>query len=153
MRLWSLHPKYLDSRGLTALWRETLLARSVLAGTTRGYRYHPQLIRFREHSDPLAAINAYLQAVYEEGTNRGFRFEASKLAQADTGASPAAKIPVTTGQLAYELAFLKAKLLHRNPAWLAAFESLEIPEPHPLFETVTGPAAHWERVRQAFIPG
>jgi len=25
MRLWTLHPKYLDARGLVALWREGLL--------------------------------------------------------------------------------------------------------------------------------
>ena len=32
MRLWSLHPRYLDARGLVACWRETLLAQKVLAG-------------------------------------------------------------------------------------------------------------------------
>ncbi|HEU5178767.1 MAG TPA: pyrimidine dimer DNA glycosylase/endonuclease V, partial [Burkholderiales bacterium] len=32
MRLWSLHPKYLDARGLVALWREALLAQAVLRG-------------------------------------------------------------------------------------------------------------------------
>ena len=48
MRLWTLHPKYLDARGLVALWRESLLAQAVLAGRTRGYRSHPQLERFRE---------------------------------------------------------------------------------------------------------
>ncbi len=29
MRLWSLHPRYLDPQGLMALWRETLLAKAV----------------------------------------------------------------------------------------------------------------------------
>jgi hypothetical protein len=29
-RIWSLHPKYLDARGLVALWREGLLAQAVL---------------------------------------------------------------------------------------------------------------------------
>ena len=43
MRLWSLHPKYLDPAGLVALWRETLLARAVMNGATRGYQHHPQL--------------------------------------------------------------------------------------------------------------
>ena len=38
MRLWSLRPKYLDSQGLVALWREGLLAQAVLRGKTRGYR-------------------------------------------------------------------------------------------------------------------
>ena len=32
MRIWSLHPEYLDSRGLVALWREALLAQAVLRG-------------------------------------------------------------------------------------------------------------------------
>lgn len=27
MRLWSLHPRYLDSKGLVALWCEALLAK------------------------------------------------------------------------------------------------------------------------------
>jgi hypothetical protein len=36
MRLWTLHPKYLDARGLVALWREALLAQKVLRGATRG---------------------------------------------------------------------------------------------------------------------
>ena len=35
MRLWTLHPRYLDAQGLTALWRESLLARAVLRGETR----------------------------------------------------------------------------------------------------------------------
>src|SRR5690606_6899395 len=42
MRLWSLHPRYLDRQGLLALWREALLARAVLRGETRGYTLHPQ---------------------------------------------------------------------------------------------------------------
>lgn len=63
MRLWSLHPKYLDPQGLVAPWREALLAQAVLRGETRGYRAHPQLQRFREQPAFLAAIGAYLLAV------------------------------------------------------------------------------------------
>jgi len=48
MRLWSLHPKYLDPQGLVALWREGLLARAVLRGETRGCKAHPQLDAFVE---------------------------------------------------------------------------------------------------------
>jgi len=47
VRIWSLHPKYLDRQGLTACWREALLAQAVLNGATRGYTRHPQLVRFR----------------------------------------------------------------------------------------------------------
>ena len=60
MRLWSLHPKYLDARGLVALWREALLAQAVLRGETRGYRHHPQLARF----DDVGAIAQYLSLIH-----------------------------------------------------------------------------------------
>ncbi|MFN3505685.1 MAG: pyrimidine dimer DNA glycosylase/endonuclease V, partial [Caldimicrobium sp.] len=60
MRLWSIHPMYLDARGLVALWREALLARKVLIGETSGYRNHPQLVRFKRSASPLDAINRYL---------------------------------------------------------------------------------------------
>jgi hypothetical protein len=38
MRLWTLHPKCLDARGLVVPWREALLAQKVLRGETRGYK-------------------------------------------------------------------------------------------------------------------
>ena len=79
MRLWSLHPKYLDSQGLVALWREALLARAVLRGETRGYRHHPQLARFASHASPRSAINAYLRVVYEEALERGYHFDRGKI--------------------------------------------------------------------------
>ena len=60
MRLWTLHPRYLDPQGLVALWREALLARAVLRGEIRGYRHHPQLDRFRAQAAPVSALNAYL---------------------------------------------------------------------------------------------
>ena len=79
MRLWSLHPKYLDPQGLVALWREGLLARAVLRGETKGYRHHPQLERFSLHASPRSAINAYLRAVYEEAVERGYEFDRRKI--------------------------------------------------------------------------
>lgn len=69
MRLWTLHPKYLDRQGLLALWREGLLAQAVLAGKTKGYRNHPQLIRFKSARDPLAAIGCYLTIVHREAAS------------------------------------------------------------------------------------
>jgi Pyrimidine dimer DNA glycosylase len=54
MRIWSVHPRYLDRQGLTAGWREGLLAQKVLTGTTKGYRNHPQLRRFRAAGDGAA---------------------------------------------------------------------------------------------------
>ena len=61
MRLWSLHPKYLDTKGLLAVWRETLLAQNVLLGNTRGYKHHPQLQRFKQTDSHIDYIGFYLQ--------------------------------------------------------------------------------------------
>ena len=84
MRLWTLHPSHLDARGLVALWREALLAQKVLLGGTRGYRHHPQLLRFREGPAPVASIVAYLDAVAGEAEARGYAFDRSRIA-ADPG--------------------------------------------------------------------
>ncbi|MBN1483386.1 MAG: hypothetical protein JXA37_01580 [Chloroflexia bacterium] len=142
MRLWSLHPRYLDRQGLLALWREALLAQKVLQGGTRGYRHHPQLARFRQQADPLAAIAAYLWGVQREAQRRGYRFRAEKIAAAPTET----QIPVTRGQMIYERQHLARKLRARDPERLAALDATEVPAPHPLFVVVPGPVEAWERV-------
>ena len=111
MRLWTLHPRYLDAAGLVALWREGLLARAVLRGKTRGYRHHPQLERFRAHPAPLAAMNTYLWAVLIEAEARGYGFNRKKLGP------PRRRIRLraTRGQLAFERAHLLRKLQVRSP--------------------------------------
>lgn len=141
MRLWTLHPKYLDAQGLTALWRESLLARAVIAGQTRGYTRHPQLQRFQAQPDPGAAIERYLHVVLAESVARGFRFDAGKLRPA----SDVPRITATDGQLAREWQHLFAKLQSRSPAMFERLRDLAVPEAHPLFEIVPGPVAAWER--------
>lgn len=142
MRIWSLHPRHLDAKGLVALWRETLLAQKVLQGGTKGYRNHPQLTRFRAHAEPLAAIGFYLAAISAEATARAYRFDHGKIAFVPTDIDP---IEVTTGQLAYEWSHLKAKLETRDPVKLRALLSLERPDLHPLFRLVEGSIAAWEK--------
>ena len=66
MRLWSLHPAYLDTKALVACWREGLLTRKVLLGNTQGYRNHPQLQRFKLQPDPIASLDQYLSAILDE---------------------------------------------------------------------------------------
>lgn len=141
MRLWSLHPQYLDPQGLVALWREALLAQAVLHGDTRGYRNHPQLERFANHATPLAAIAAYLEAVYAEAERRGYAFDKSKIG---AGAERTTLV-VTTGQLEYEWAHLMKKLQARNPACFQRWRGTATPDPHPLFEVCPGDVASWER--------
>ncbi len=141
MRLWSLHPKHLDARGLVALWREGLLAQAVLRGRTRGYQHHPQLDRFRATSSPVSAIAAYLREVADEAARRGYRFDRSKLARVRTGTA----LTVTRGQLAFEWKHLRAKVRARDPRWWKELRLVRQPAPHPLFRTRPGGIAPWER--------
>ena len=141
MRLWTLHPQYLDPRGLVAAWREALLAQKVLAGATRGYRHHPQLVRFQTQADPLAAIAVFLAGIAEEAQRRGYKFDTAKVSQRRfTG-----QIPETSGQLRYEWKHLKAKLRVRAPEIAHRFQSVTTPEPHPLFRIIPGDVNDWEK--------
>ena len=140
MRLWTLHPKYLDARGLVALWREALLAQAVLNGQTRGYLHHPQLIRFRAAPAPLEAIGSYLHDVHAEATRRGYRFDVTKIITI----RPTDSLVATRGQLDYEWSHLKAKLRVREPPQFQNIQSISNPDPHPLFRILPGSVADWE---------
>lgn len=140
MRLWTVHPRYLDGPGLVALWREALLAQAVLRGRTVGYRHHPQLARFRACDSPRAAINAYLLAVHAEAARRGYRFDRSKIRRCDC-----ASLIVTRGQVDYEWQRLLAKLRQRDPALYRMHRRIFRPIAHPLFRVMRGPVASWER--------
>ena len=142
MRLWSLHPRYLDPQGLVALWRETLLARAVLNGNTHGYRNHPQLERFRSQSAPRSAISSYLQGVYAEAVARGYSFDRSKIGRVRIQAP----VLVTAGQVQHEWHHLLQKLAVRSPALYEQWRSISAPECHPLFRLHPGPIESWERV-------
>lgn len=148
MRLWTLHPKYLDARGLVALWREALLAQAVLRGQTRGYRHHPQLIRFRETASPTGSIACYLRSVHCEATVRGYRFDAAKIPTTQC----AETLTATTGQLDFEWVHLTGKLRVRDPLWLVRLQHVTRPDPHPLFRIVPGEVAVWEVMRADQAP-
>jgi len=142
MRLWSIHPSYLDAKGLVALWREGLLARKVLSGQTKGYRNHPQLTRFKVHSEPLHLIDMYLAKVLEESVVRGYSFDSSKINLQNQGI----KIPVTDGQIRFEMEHLRDKLQVRDTKRFAAL-SLDAPlKPHPIFKVIPGPIEIWEKI-------
>ena len=141
MRLWTLHPKHLDAKGLVALWREALLAQKVLQGRTRGYRHHPQLLRFRAVRNPAAALASYLAVVHEESVRRGYHFDRGKIgARRFVG-----RIPETKGQLLYEWKHLQAKLAARDAARRRASRSVPVPEHHPLFRLIEGEVRDWEK--------
>lgn len=141
MRLWTLHPKYLDPQGLTALWREALLAQKVLQGKTRGYRHHPQLIRFRNSTHSLTAIAAYLHGIVDEAEARGYSFQRVKIIAVPFHG----KLTETRGQLQHEWKHLLKKLARRSPAEFARLNSLKRPVSHPLFRIVPGTVQYWEK--------
>jgi hypothetical protein len=147
MRLWTLHPKYLDRRGLVALWREGLLALGVLSGRTCGYRNHPQLVRFRNAGETLPAIRAYLKEVRAEAACRGYAFDGRKI----RGARYARRIPVKRGQLAFERRHLLAKLKARDMQKYRELRKIQRPAAHPLFRIVPGGVEDWERGGDSFL--
>jgi len=140
MRIWSLHPKYLDSKGLVALWREALLAKLVLEGKTVGYKNHPQLNRFKQASSPVDCINQYLSLIYKEASARGYNFNESKI---EWDFHPTS-LNVTIGQLKYETTHLINKLKVRNTKRFYELKNKKKVEPHPLFKLVEGDIEGWE---------
>jgi hypothetical protein len=142
MRIWSLHPKYLDTKGLVALWRETLLAKHVLEGSTKGYKNHPQLARFKRSKKPLETINQYLAAICNEAEKRGYNFNKEKI---NWDFTPT-KLLVNSKQLEYETNHLLNKLYKRDRK---KYEELKMKtgfKPHPLFSIVKGEIEDWEKL-------
>lgn len=143
MRLWTIHPKHLDAKGLVALWREALLAQKVLQGRTRGYRHHPQLLRFQAVRNPAGALASYLAAVHDESVRRGYRFDRRKIGVKKFRG----RIIESEGQLLYEWKHLKRKLAVRDPARYRASQSVPVPDHHPLFRLIEGEVRTWEKRR------
>lgn len=140
MRLWSLHPKYLDAKGLVALWREALLAKHVLEGKTKGYRHHPQLKRFQELAQPQNAICEYLAEIAREADVRNYNFDKRKIGRTKA----VRKISVTSGQLNFEYRHLLSKLKKRDRTRFEKIKRLKRIQTHPLFQSRTGEIENWE---------
>ncbi|MDO8893409.1 pyrimidine dimer DNA glycosylase/endonuclease V [Nitrosomonas sp.] len=140
MRLWSVHPYYLDAKGLVALWREGLLAQKVLQGHTKGYKNHPQLTRFKNTKNPVAAIAAYLGFVVDEAEIRGYHSDRNKI----TARQCAKKFTVTSGQLEYEFGHLLGKLKDRDPRRYARLKEVSEISAHPIFNETAGNIEDWE---------
>jgi len=141
MRLWSIHPRYLDSKGLVALWRESLLAQNVLLGKTKGYKSHPQLIRFKNTDNPSSAIGKYLTIVADEADRRSYNFDRDKI----ISSSFKNQILVSDGQIKYEFKHLLKKLEHRDQDLFNVFSDIKTVDLHPLFIMVKGDIENWEK--------
>lgn len=158
MRLWSLHPKYLDRQGLLAVWREGLLAQKVLLGETKGYKNHSQLERFKKYISPLGAIHCYLHNIWKEARGRQYNFNYAKIGLYFDRPSYQEKLTVTKGQLEYEFEHLQKKLekrdnfkrLENNRFTNCAiyYQSSTNLESHPLFKVIEGDIESWEKIKR-----
>jgi len=144
MRLWSLNPKYLDRQGLLAVWREGLLAKKVLTGKTKGYKNHPQLIRFRNSKKALEYIDAYLFGLYLESLDRGYKFDKNKIGNLKILDK---KIKVNSGQVIYEFNHLLKKLKERDREKYNQLKKTKRPQVHFLFKVIPGKIEDWEKVK------
>jgi hypothetical protein len=134
---------YLDTKGLVALWRETLLAKHVVEGKTKGYKYHPQLTRFKIEKNSIQLINQYLSFVYDEANLRGYHFDRNKI----SWNFDVSMLTVTNKQINYEVDHLLGKLKQRDRIKFNALNKLEKIKPHPLFKIVEGGIEDWEIIR------
>ena len=160
MRLWTIHPKYLDAKGLLAAWREGLLAQKVLAGGTRGYRNHPQLDRFKASENALGSIAVYLADIQAEAARRGYRFDASKIGRGMApedrdstidGVDIQPRIAVPSGQIEYEFELLRTKLEARDRSRFAGLSGVLDMELNAAFRRVRGGIAPWERTIDSVV--
>ena len=133
MRLWSIHPKYLDQKGLCGLWREALQAQRVLLqGAIKGhktilnknkelevvpiktpYYNHPQLERFKIENSKEYLI-WYLRDIYLEAKERNYNFNINLINGNLRDITGLNKLTVTKGQLGYEFDHLQTKLFKRD---------------------------------------
>jgi hypothetical protein len=140
MRLWSIHPEFLDDKGLVACWREALLAQAVLLNKTNGYKNHSQLIRFKNTESPIEFIGSFLKTIFEEAEKRKFKFNKEKIEKYNN-----LKINVTDKQLQFEFLHLQKKLDVRNKIKFIENITMEI-KPNKLFNVIEGDIEEWEIV-------
>lgn len=160
MRLWTIHPSFLDQKGLCGLWRETLVGLKALEkGPGAPWYNHPQLARFKVYPNGLAMLAEYAEHVLDEGHKRGYNFNTALL-------EPYLElyemnfdgcIMVTKGQFDYEVEHFIRKLASRDEMRYQLYmekmgprslyqPKIEVFVPNPVFRIVDGPIEVWEKV-------
>lgn len=142
MRLWSIHPKYLDSKGLVALWRESLLAKKVLEWKTNGYKNHPQLNRFKNDRKNFNQINAYLFEILQEAKNRGYNFDKQKI----NTFILEDLIPIKSWQIKFEFNHLLKKLKNRDIKKYHEIKHTKNIQQNLIFKIVPWKIEDWEKL-------
>ncbi len=119
-----------------------MLAQKVLCNKTKGYKKHPQLERFKQHSKPLEAIGFYLYNVYKEGRKRGYSFKKDKIIRINKSVKP---IKVSQGQISFEVNHLATKLKKRDMKSFNIILEIKKIKLHPLFISTKGVIESWEK--------
>ena len=141
MRLWSVSFKYLDAKGLLAVWREGLLAKNVLEGKTKGYKNHPQLQRFKNSKNPILMINVYLHFIVDEAEKRNYNFNREKLLKRSKTFD---EIFVNDKLVEYEFSHLMKKLKIRDERRFENLISIKKIEVNFTFKIRKGEIENWE---------
>lgn len=140
-----MHPKYLDRQGLTALWREGLGALKSLEGEHVGYHHHPQLERFKNFDFPEYILCKYMHHICNEGLNRGYDFNGGKLKSYYLPRYQIG-IPVTKGQVEYEMKHLWNKMKERSIPQFKKNISADRVILNPIFRLIDGDIESWEKI-------
>lgn len=142
MRIWSIHPSYLDSAGINGCWRESLLAQKILNGHNFSYKNHSQMKRFYSDRESLLAIGTYLYYIYLESVKRNYNYDFNKILYFNNNY----KMQVTENQLLYEFNLLQWKLKKRN--YKKYLENKNIKEifPNNIFDVKEGQIESWEKI-------
>lgn len=153
MRLWSIHPKYLDPSGFGGLWNESNIASKCLYGQTDTWKRknawinHSQLDRFKFHFNPKSAISFYRLIVFADSLRRSYNYNIRLIQPLENIPD---RIPVTEGQVLYEFTELYRRIEKRCPAYIPVIQEYieksggEI-DVHPLFYVVNGVIEPWEK--------
>lgn len=133
MRIWKVHPKYLDQKGLSGQWFEAIIAKNSLISKD-GYWYNnPQMDIFKNSEDPIDAVNSYLEEVWVEGIRRGYKFKSEYF----DDYCPLVTIPITHEDLYSDMNLLGDRVHKRdidwyNDIWMTGMRVV----PHPLFKVI-----------------
>lgn len=131
MRIWSLHPKYLDKKELIDSWNDGLRTIGILTRNHQGSIFRPELSRFRSQSEPIIAVEKYLLSIANEAKRRGYMVDIRKLPSIPVVVSH--KIPVSSGQIEYEWRQLMHVLAGRSPGFLRRIEYSPSHDINPIF--------------------
>ncbi|OQB09054.1 MAG: hypothetical protein BWY21_00959 [Parcubacteria group bacterium ADurb.Bin216] len=151
MRLWSIHPVYLDDIGLSRCYYEGIGGLKTMLGMQR----HPQLNRFKQSKDPVNNLKYYLIHVYTESVFREKDYKHFELLEDLCLKSYKPDyIPVSNKQLEFEIRWLVGKMStercynshQKIERLMYDYQNKNISSlTHHLFNVVDGEIEDWER--------